>query len=295
MGSPYASGSSSGGSAYASGTAASSSPYAGGTSSAPTKKKGGGVFGFLREAGHVVADKSGRAAHDIKAIPGGVVQLAVDEGRAIKKSVEHPWISTKGGFLHPQDPNSADVGTGVREDVMGQVEGAKQAIEHPLRDPFATLLTVGPGLHGAGRVVDEAAALGSAARGTGRVRLTERPRVLKSCEAQVPLHGSTNPAARAAQSIYDAFLQKGLDTKPEGRVAAHAQKRIGGSISETQRYRQHIREVPANEIDAATKKLGSRLAKPGSFSERKVQQAALRLARRTATAEEAANYIVQRA
>src|SRR5207248_1643535 len=113
--------------------------------------------------------------------------------------------------------------------------------------------------------------------------LEPAPRQLRVGEAQVPLHASRNPLVRAGQSVYDARLQKALEKNPEGRVAAHAARRVGGSLSETARYQARMREAPASTLQRGGKKLG------------KVEQAALRLTSENSTAEEAARYHLEQA
>lgn len=253
-----------------------------GTPIVTKKKSGGGVFGALRKAAHFTADKAGRAAHDIKSIPGGVGQLAVDEYKSVSKPVSlhqlvHEWE-------HPLSEQ-----TPIAKDVKAQAKGTEETLQHPLRDPFQTLLTVSPAAHGLGKIGDVAVGLKT---GT---RLTETPRFIRQGEDATSLHGSTNPVVRAGQAGYDAILQHGLDTNPAGRIASHAEKRIGGAKAETLRRQQHMREVPASQIETAGQKLGGNVAKrnirtPGGFSNRKIQQAALRLTSENATGAEAAAY-----
>jgi hypothetical protein len=257
------------------------------------KKKSGGLFGGLRHAAHFVADKSERAAHDIKSFPGGVAQLAEADYAATRQSIEHPWISSKGGFLHPKDPNAAD-NTAVGPLVHGVLNASKETLKHPARDPFETFLTVGPVLHGAGRVLDE----GIAAK-TGS-RITEKPRYIRQGDDATPLHGSTNPTARLFQAGYDKVLQNALDKNTKGHLASHAEKRIGGAKAESQRIRQHMRAVEADQIERAGAHLGGNVVTrnirgKSGFSQKKLQQTALRLASENSTGEEAAADMLRRA
>jgi hypothetical protein len=88
-------------------------------------------------------------------------------------------------------------------------------------------------------------------------------------------------------------VQRAIDKNPEGRVAAHGQRRIAGSLAETARYQQRLREVPANLLDEAAKRLsptGGRV--PGTTANRlqRVEQAALELTSVNTSPEEAAAY-----
>jgi hypothetical protein len=278
-----------GGSRYAPNRSGGGSPYApsrggwgsgglaGGT--APSKQAakhgGGGLLGALSGAAHWTASKAGKAAHDVKAIPGGTIDL-------VNRGVVQPWkdVITTGHV-------SAKTNRNIDKLINEQSASVRHTLNHPFDDPLATFLTVNPVLHGAGKTV-AAARAGDA--GALVRRYEPPPRLLKSGDAQVPLHPSRNPAVRAAQGGYDKRLQKALDTNPEGKVAAHAARRIGGSLSETARYQQRMREAPANTLERAGAKLRGKGEPP-----RKVQQAALRLVSENSTAKEAARYHLDQA
>jgi hypothetical protein len=184
-------------------------------------------------------------------------------------------------MLHEADKGDA---TPAKAHAEGLVRGigtsTKTALEHPLRDPFATLTTVLPALHGLGKIADVATGAGLT------TDAVPKPRLLKVGDTQVPLHGSTHPAVRAAQAIYDKALQHALDTNPEGRIAQHAVKRAAGSIAETERIRQRMAAVPAQLLDQAA----ARLVRGKMPGPRRVRQAALELTSTNTHPEDAAAY-----
>lgn len=258
-GSPYFGGGSSGG----------ASPYFGGKGKGGASKKSGGIIGDIEKGAHWVAKKAGIAAHDVKSIPGGLI--ATGEGLAT-----HPIRTVE------------QVG-----------KSTLQTVEHPLRDPFMTALTIGGLLSGVGSVAGRAAAVGDALEegstaAAVRAALKSpapKARLLDLGDGKpVVLHPSKNPAVRAAQSAYDKTLERAAKTNPEGKLAAHANRRAGGSLSETGRYQQRIREAPANALEAAGNRLGRGKGVPA-----KLQQAALRLTSENSTAEEAARYHLEQA
>src|SRR5207248_4446772 len=120
-----------------------------------------------------------------------------------------------------------------------------------------------------------------------------QPRFLTHGDTRVSLHASASPAVRAAQAVYDRALQHGLDSNPDGRLAAHAAKRIGGALAETGRYQQRMRDVPAQLLQAAAKRLaptGGRVPGSGANRFQRVEQAALELTSVNTPPELAAAY-----
>lgn len=277
------------------------------TPTTAAKSGGGGPFGFLHEVGHYIASKSELAARDIKAIPGGVVQVFGAAGSIVR----HPLRSTPGGWHglarqweHPLRPvkgedSAATLGRGI-------LTGTKDAVVHPTRDPFQTLLTVLPAAGAAGRVGEAGAAVrageftdATKALSPFHPRPPVRQRLLSVGDTHIPLHASTNPSVRLVQAGYDALIQHALDTNPEGRIAAHATRRASGSLQETSRYQHRMQAVPANLIERGGVKLGPRKFSPVRVVTdrvpRKVQEAALRLVSENNTAEEAMAYHVGQA
>jgi hypothetical protein len=293
--SPYASatGGSSGGSPYltAGGGSSTSSPYASAgagsasaAAAAPSKKRS-----FLGDVGHFVASKAGLAGHDLKSIPGGFVQLGEATAHDLYQGVRHPLTVDK----HPH----------VLPLVEGMAKSSATSLEHPLRDPFQTVVTIAPILRFAGGAAVRAGAAADAARAgkgvTAAVKAAAAkpelaPRLIRQGETQVPLHASKNPAVRLVQAGYDKVIQHALDTNPEGRVAAHASKRVGGALAETERYRTRMQDVPAGMVEHGGAKLGPGKLSPARIVSakvpRKIQEAALRLTSENSTAEEAAVY-----
>jgi hypothetical protein len=218
---------------------------------------------FLGRVGHVVGQKAELAARDIKGIPGGVIDQA-------NTAVVQPWkdVLTTG---HVSKKTNKRIDTLIQD----TADSTRHALEHPGADPFATALTLLPALHGAGRVAETVARVDRNA-----------PRTLRTGDTEVPLIPSRNAAGRIGQKIYDKTLQRGLDKNPQGRVAAHAQKRIGGALAEEQRLQQRTRAVPAAMLDKAALKI-SRGRTPGL---RREKQAALELTSVNTAPEEAAAY-----
>ena len=225
------------------------------------KHKSGGLWGDIRGAAHWTASKAELAGSDIKNMPGGLVQTA-------KVSLPIAQLITEGKL-----PSKRQTRDFVKFG-KAQVTQAKETLQHPLRDPFATALTVAPFTHGLGKLGDLAAG----------GRLTE-PRLLKVGEERVPLKTSRNPSVAAVQKAHDKVVQRALDTKPEGRLASYGTKRAGGSIAETARYQARMRQVPAGLLDQAARKLGRKMS-----GAQRVKQAALELTSTQTTPREAAAY-----
>jgi hypothetical protein len=226
------------------------------------KKGGGGILHAIGHAGHVVGEKAALAAHDLKAAPGGAIDF-------VNTGAVQPWkdVLTTG---HVSKKHNAAIDKLINE----QSDAVEQTLSHPLKDPFATVLTVAPILHGAGRVAERgveagrAAKAGEGAKGVVRAatRTPEvRQRLISVGDRKVPLHASKSPVVRLAQELHDKLVQKAIDTNPEGRVAAYGNRRAGGSLMETARYQQRMREVPANLLDQAAKRLAPTRGKlPGT-------------------------------
>jgi hypothetical protein len=259
------------------------------------KKGGGGILHAIGHAGHVVGEKAALAAHDLKAAPGGAIDF-------VNTGAVQPWkdILTTG---HVSKKHNAAIDKLINE----QSDAVEQTLSHPLKDPFATVLTVAPILHGAGRVAERgveagrAAKAGEGAKGVVRAatRTPEvRQRLISIGDRKVPLHASKSPVVRLAQELHDKLVQKAIDTNPEGRVAAYGNRRVGGSLMETARYQQRMREVPANLLDQAAKRLAPTRGKlPGTTLNRlqRVEQAALELASVNTAPERAIAYHLNQA
>lgn len=306
MGSPYASPGASTGSVYAESGTTTSSPYAAAPGAAPAKKG----RGFLGGLGHFIAQKSELAGHDLKGIPGGLIDLGVAGALDVRDEYEHPLrINQPDRLLH----------------LAGAAgKGSLESLEHPLRDPFLTLVSAIPALRVVGGLGVRAGVAASAAGEEGAtaasvLRAAAKPpdlgpRILRvgghpeapievdssgvadrvgGPTLRVPLYTSKNPAVRLVQAGYDKVIQHALDTNPEGRVASHATKRAAGSLAETDRIRTRMIETPAAMVERAGVKLGpGRLSarRLGGQVPRKVQEAALRLVSENNTGEEAQTF-----
>jgi len=276
VGSPYAQSGSSGGSVYAQSGTSGGSVYAGsGSASAAPKKSGGGLFGKivgkveggLKSGAHYVGSKSDLAAHDIAAIPGGLVTTGEATYNDIAKlerkipGYKVPGGAGKGGYELPALAKAS----------------AKQAVtslQHPGRDPFQTALNVaalaapvaGAGLRGAAaadaaRVGD----LGGAAKALIRKPVTARVLKVPKLEAPkgegpanlvhepVQLQASGGPLARIGQKAHDAVVQRSLNknvsTATPSRTANYAMRRVGKATSETARTMQRTNSVPAQMLE----------------------------------------------
>lgn len=264
----------------------------------------GSVTGALKSAGHFVAEKSALAGHDLASIPGGVVGQVKGLGSALESTVEHPWISRQKGeemWAHPFRvvPGTANTPQAVAQ-AKGVVQGAVHSVEHPLADPFQTLMTVLPAAHFVGEAglrgiaASDAVKAGEGAKGVAKAAVTKapiKPRLLRSGNAEVPLQPSSGSAMRLAQHGYDKVLQHALDTNPEGRIAAHAEKRIGGSLDETARYQQRMHAAPSAALEQAAKRLSSKTSR----GEGRMNQAALELASTNTPADVAAKFHLDQA
>lgn len=248
----------------------------------PAAKGGGGLLGALEGAGHWVASKAGLAAHDLRVLPVGLAEQGIAAGVGLKNAATQPmsgatkqeWADLLTG--HPirsiqdaQKPGAGDAA--AAQQVAGLAKGSAEALQHPLRDPFATLVTALPLAHGLGRVAAPVAGVDLSA-----------PRMLSQGEASVPLKASGNAGIRVAQAAHDALVQRALNEKPAGRVAGYGASRMGGSLAETGRYQQRLQAVPAQMLQHAAKGAAKEV---GSKT---LAQAALRLTSENSTPEEAA-------
>lgn len=269
MGSVYAQPSSSGGSVYAQGG---TSPVA------PKQKGGGGILGSIEHVGHVIASKASKAGHDIESFPGGALQTAHFAASpfvaAYDRATGHGGAADKQiAFAHQYE--------------HGTVAQVKHTIAHPGDDPFQTLLLALPAVHGAGRLAEPLAGVDRAL-----------PRALRQGDATVGMPPrSKNGTVAIGQHVYDKTLQKALDKNQAGeaggrvssRLAAHAEKRIGGQIKEAERPRQAMRRIEADDLESAGRHLRGRLGNH-PVKNQKIAQLALDLTSKNLTAREAQVY-----
>lgn len=236
------------------------------------KKSGGGILGSIEHGAHWAAGKIGLAAHDVKTIPGGIVQGV--------EAIEKPMVE---GALHGS--KSRQYKAAQKSELAlahGYVQGSVHSVEHPLADPFQTAMTLLPLISGVASVGARGAAIGRVASEGGSVgelakaavsKPPVRPRLISVGDTQVPLHPSSSPLPRAVQALHDKVGQHALDTNPEGRVASYMNKRVGGSIDETARVQQRLRDVPAQLLEQSAQRLSSKIH-PGQS---RIDQAALEL------------------
>jgi hypothetical protein len=235
--------------------------------------------GFLGRAAHFTADKVGRAAHDVKSIPGGVVELTTVEAKMLAQTARHPWVHGK------KDPNYVG-NTKAGKEGAALVHGLKkqtvESVKHPLRDPFITATTLLPVASAAGRAANVAR--------TGELGALTRPfepppRNLRISGEDVPLHPSRGVIVRGAQHVHDTAVQRALDKRPESRLAGYGQRRAGHAMQETNRARIRLQEVPASMVESSAR----RVRKDNKIPRRTAQDA-LRLTSEQSTAEEAVRF-----
>jgi hypothetical protein len=321
MASPYANGTPTGGqgssgSAYARGTPAV------GPSAAPKKSGGGGLFdrivggveGAAKSGAHFIGSKADLTAHDIAAMPGGLVQVGKAFGHDLAASVEHPGRQigpTWGQILsHPERALSKNAnGSQLDPLIAASAKGAQVSFQHPLRDPFQTLLNAAAVAAPVAGAASRGAAAAEAAR-AGDVGLAAKalvskptlpPRMLKvpklvSPEGEGPaalthtpvqLQASQAPLARAAQALHDSIVQRSLNrnavTAEPSRLANYAGRRVGKVTSETARTAQRTNAVPAQMLERAGRSFDKGV-KP------KLGQLALFLRSANVTGDEAARF-----
>lgn len=274
MGSPYAQPGSTGGSPYAQ----SGSP--GGGSSSGSSHSGGGILGAIEGAAHWAATKADLAARDLKAIPGGAVQAGHFAVSPFAAAYDRATGHGKAADKQIAFAKRFEHGT------VGQV---KHTVAHPFADPFQTLLLAAPALHIPGSAYARGSAAAEAVRaGEGAADVAKAlaskpvlpPRLLQVGEKQIPLPTSQAPLPRALQALHDAIVQRAIDANPEGRLAGYGMKRAEGSLAETERYRARLRDVPANMLDQAARRLtrgSGHMPGTGSPRLQRVEQAALEL------------------
>jgi hypothetical protein len=266
----------------------------------PRPHSGGG--GFLHALSHLgttiehgahwVGQKSELAATDLKNIPGGLVQAA--------GALDAPFVSTYELITHgSKAATTADAQGQKRFEtfVKANAEGAKQTVEHPLRDPFQTALLAAGAASGvgsvagrlaeAGRVINEGGSFADVAK-AATARPPVKPRLLTKNGETVSLHASKNPTVRAVQEIHDRLIQRAIDQNPESRLAGYGTHRVGGSLDETARRRAAMRAAPANVLDRASLKIGG--ARRTLTGRARLHQAALELTSTNTTPEDAAAF-----
>jgi len=232
--------------------------------SAPKKSGGGGIGGFFHRASHFVGQKADLAAHDIQAIPTGLVQaggaIAHDSAK-IQAKLGSGSTSGRGPWQTPA------LGKAVAKQTV-------TSVKHPLRDPFQTglnaLAVLSAGAGGVARVGAAADAarvgeLGDAAKALV-VKPTMPPRVLRVPKLVAPegegpaalahepvqLHAAQAPLARGVQAAHDRIVQRSLDRNVSAaeptRTANYANRRVGKVTSEIARRQQRTSAVPAEML-----------------------------------------------
>ncbi len=258
---------------------------------------GGGILGAIKSAGHFIAEKSELAGRDIKGMGIGAVDVGKLEGQALAhdfhQAIHHPLQTQSLSSFVRGGNNPASQKLGQVE--SGTVKASAASIEHPLRDPFQTLLTALPLASGAAGIAARAGeAAGAARAGEGALgaakALVRKPvmpaRSLKvgPNETPVPLIPSNSALGRAGQAVYDKVLQHGLTENPAGPVAAHAMKRVSGASAEEARIVGRMNASPAAVLNKAAGKLSK------MKGARREEQAALELTSHQVTPAEAVSY-----
>lgn len=265
---------------------------AGGPATAAMRKGGGGggvggLFGWL-------GSKASLAGHDLAQMPGGFLQVGKAAAHDAAKLATH----VPGG----NSPSARRAGKGKYElPGVGKafLKSTEETIKHPLRDPFATGLTVAPALGAIGRVgeaglaaraADVAAGesrIGEAAKALVRTHGNQPARVLKSGGRVVKKDGVTMriggsrdvnliPSRNAGKRFfierpYDRAVQKAMDKQAQaegvnravGRIAEHGKKRVAGALAEEQRAVQRMNAIPADKLERAALRLSKLPLKMG--------------------------------
>ena len=269
------------------------------TSHVPAKHGGGGsLFGDIvhdfHKTAHYVSAKTALAGHDILGIPGGAYQMATTGAQAVSDDLHGRNAKANKAFWHDLahghpvrafEEYSKPENAGSAQSRLWAMElGMAAPLKHPLRDPFATAMTVLPLTHGLGKFADVASG--------GRIMDTPRLITQRPGAEPVALKASQNPAYKLLQHAHDRIIQRALDTNPEGRAASYATKRIEGSIAETTRATERANASPADVLEAAGRTLhrGPIEALRGKGVSRKLSEAALRLTSENNTPEDAAAF-----
>jgi hypothetical protein len=240
------------------------------STSSPSGGGGGGLGGLLGSIGHAVgagahwtAQKADLAAHQLAAMPGGAVT-------ALDTAVVQPYknlLTTGHPYAH---------GQGQKIDALtNQVaQGTVAPLEHPLRDPFSTLLTLLPAGNAVARAGMAGAAAADAARagdlaGAAKALVTKPdlgPRILHvpklvgpegSTLAHEPaqLVASGSSLTRLLQAGHDKIVQHALDQNVSAAnpspLANYAMRRVGKATSETARTMQRTQMVPTQMLERA--------------------------------------------
>ena len=108
--------------------------------SPPPHRSSGKHRGFLGSVGHFIADKTERAAADVKSIPGGMYDIVNTEQHLLRKTIAHPLADPNG----PNGVNSGKWGRHANALVHGMERGAIESVKHPVRDPLQTVTTLLP-------------------------------------------------------------------------------------------------------------------------------------------------------
>jgi hypothetical protein len=239
------------------------------TSGSSDAHKGGGG-GFGKFAGRFGSD----LLHAAENAPGGVYALAKAPVDDTINFVKHPLSPTK-------SHETLDV-------VKGAAKSTLDTFEHPGRHPGLFALNALALVSGGAGALARASAAADVARTGGTVgdavkaaatKPEPAPRIFKVGDETAHLHPSKNPLVRAGQGAYDKRLKSAIANKPEGKVAAHAYKRIGGSLAETRRYQTAMKAAPAQQIGRAGEKLPK--------AQRQAMKDALRLTSEQTTPREA--------
>ena len=264
---------------------------------------------------HWIASKADLAAHDIAAMPTGIVAIGEAGAHDFNKAVGSIPVVGK-ALDRPLVGKSAGSQGGYELPAVGKAvaKSAETAVSHPLRDPLQTVLTVAPALGAvarvgiagdalrAGDVAGAAKSLASGRAAAARLgdRIVQVPKLVAP-EGEGPaaltheplqLVASRAPATRLGQAVHDAVLQRSLDrnvsTADQSAVARYAGRRVGKATSETGRTMQRTAAVPAQMLERAGRSFDKGVsAKQG--------QLALFLRSANVTGDEAARYWGQQA
>ena len=258
---------------------------------------------FFTSAGHWLASKASLAGHDIKGMPAGILYQTEAGANAVLPHL--PYV----GGLHVGGKHFVGIGNDDTAPYLGTVvsqagQSLKTALEHPLRDPFNTLMWVLPGLHGLGHagagVAEASGALragdvGAAAKALRSPKILNEPRSLTAPGGEpVSLEASRNALRRLYQHAHDTYVQKMIDTRPESIVAKYGASRMHGTLSEVSRANVRFRQAIVSNLRRAAQPIKGEIVKAAKSAGLKLEndpktlgQAAIELVSHNTTPEEA--------
>lgn len=207
------------------------------------------------------------------------------------------------GFGNTSNLNSKTLGKAFGQE-KATVQNLKTTAQHPLRDPFNTLMWLLPFGHGIGHVGLGAVEASDALRAgdvRGAARALKEPSLLKAPRSltapggePVSLAASKNALRRLYQQAHDTYVQHQMNTNPEGIVAKYGASRLQGSLAEVSRAKVRYRQAIVANLRKASQPVKGEIVKAAKTaglelqnSPKTIGQAAIELVSHNTTPEEA--------